>query len=73
MSAVPDRLHLLRQGQREDAVGGAVRPSWRGRKLPSASALSRRRFFVTCVKRLSAAGSAAVAQRGHSLARDQPP
>jgi lipopolysaccharide export system protein LptC len=56
MSAIPDRLNLLRQGQLEDSFG-AGRPSWRGRKLPSASALSRRRFFVTCVKRLLPLGA----------------
>ena len=51
MSAIPDRLHLLRQSQIEDNLG-AARPSWRGRKMPSASALSRRRFYVSFVKRL---------------------
>ncbi|WP_419760089.1 LPS export ABC transporter periplasmic protein LptC [Acidisoma sp.] len=56
MSAVPDRLHLLRQGQIEDQLGSA-RPSWRGRKMPSASALSRRRFYVACVKRLLPLGA----------------
>jgi lipopolysaccharide export system protein LptC len=56
MSAVPDRLHLLRPGQLEDSVGTAL-PSWRGRKAPSASALSRRRFFVSCVKRLLPLGA----------------
>jgi lipopolysaccharide export system protein LptC len=56
MSAVPDRLQLLRQGQLEDSLG-SVRPSWRGRKMPSASALSRRRFFVTCFKRLLPLGA----------------
>jgi lipopolysaccharide export system protein LptC len=56
MSAVPDRLNLLRQGQLEDSLG-AVRPSWRGRKMPSASALSRRRFLVRCVKRLLPLGA----------------
>ena len=56
MSAVPERLHLLRQGQLEDQLG-ATRPSWRGRKMPSASALSRRRFLVTCVKRLLPLGA----------------
>jgi lipopolysaccharide export system protein LptC len=56
MSAIPDRLHLLRQGQVEDSLGTAL-PSWRGRKMPSASALSRRRFFVVCVKRLLPLGA----------------
>ena len=56
MSAVPDRLRLLGQAQLEDSLG-AVRPSWRGRKLPSASALSRRRFFVICFKRLLPLGA----------------
>jgi lipopolysaccharide export system protein LptC len=56
MSAVPDRLHLLRQGHLDDPAGHA-RPSWRGRKMPSASALSRRRFFVSLVKRLLPLGA----------------
>ena len=56
MSAVPDRLHLVRQGMLEDSLGSA-RPSWRGRKMPSASALSRRRFFVSCFKRLLPLGA----------------
>jgi lipopolysaccharide export system protein LptC len=56
MSAVPDRLHLLRQGHLDDPAGHA-RPSWRGRTIPSASALSRRRFFVGWVKRLLPLGA----------------
>jgi lipopolysaccharide export system protein LptC len=56
MSAVPERLNMLRQGQLEDSFGN-LRPSWRGRKLPSASALSRRRFFVVSVKRLLPLGA----------------
>jgi lipopolysaccharide export system protein LptC len=56
MSAIPDRLTMLRQGQLEDSLG-AVRPSWRGQKMPSASALSRRRFFVISVKRLLPLGA----------------
>ncbi len=56
MSAVPDRLHLLRQRPVEDSLGQS-RPSWRGRKMPSASALSRRRFFVSLFKRLLPLGA----------------
>jgi lipopolysaccharide export system protein LptC len=56
MSAVPDRLHLLKQGHLEDPLGFS-RPSWRGRKMPSASALSRRRRFVSWVKRLLPLGA----------------
>jgi lipopolysaccharide export system protein LptC len=56
MSAVPDRLHLVRQGMLEDSLGTA-RPHWRGRKMPSASALSRRRFFVSCFKRVLPLGA----------------
>lgn len=56
MSAVPDRLHLLRQSHVEDSLGHA-RPSWRGRRMPSASALSRRRFFVSLFKRLLPLGA----------------
>jgi lipopolysaccharide export system protein LptC len=56
MSAVPDRLHLLGQGQL-DEQRGMTRVSWRGRTMPSASALSRRRFFVRCVKRLLPLGA----------------
>jgi lipopolysaccharide export system protein LptC len=56
MSAVPDRLHLLRQGHLDDPLGHA-RPSWRGRKMPSASALSRRRYLVGWMKRLLPLGA----------------
>jgi lipopolysaccharide export system protein LptC len=56
MSAIPDRLHMLGQSQLEDQLGSG-HPSWRGRKMPSASALSRRRFYVACVKRLLPLGA----------------
>lgn len=56
MSAVPDRLHLLRQNHVDDPLGHA-HPSWRGRRMPSASALSRRRFFVSLFKRLLPVGA----------------
>lgn len=51
MSAVPDRLELLRQTQLDDPQG-AGRRFWRGRKMPSAGALQRRRRLVTWMKRL---------------------
>ncbi|HTH99985.1 MAG TPA: LPS export ABC transporter periplasmic protein LptC [Acidisoma sp.] len=51
MSAIPDRLQLLRQPQLED-VQGTARRIWRGRKMPSAGALKRRRRLVTWMKRL---------------------
>ena len=56
MSAIPDRLHLLRQSHVDDGIGHG-RPSWRGRRMPSASALSRRRFFVSLSKRLLPLGA----------------
>jgi lipopolysaccharide export system protein LptC len=51
MSAIPDRLQLLRQPQLED-VHGTARRIWRGQKMPSAGALKRRRRLVTWMKRL---------------------
>jgi lipopolysaccharide export system protein LptC len=51
MSAVPDRLDLLRQTQPEDHHEAGHR-FWRGRKLPSVGALRRRRRFVALLKRI---------------------
>lgn len=51
MSAVPDRLELLRQAQPEEHhdIG---RRFWRGRRLPSMGALRRRQRLVSWMKRI---------------------
>lgn len=51
MSAVPDRLQMLRPAQLDDQHAQARR-IWRGRKMPSAGALHRRRMLVVWMKRL---------------------
>jgi lipopolysaccharide export system protein LptC len=56
MSAVPERLQLLRPNSQEDQQG-ASRGFWRGRKMPSAGALYRRRLFVVWVKRVLPLGA----------------
>jgi lipopolysaccharide export system protein LptC len=56
MSAVPERLQLLRPSSLDDQHG-ATRRFWRGRKIPSAGALRRRRVFVMWIKRLLPLGA----------------
>ncbi|GAB0118380.1 LPS export ABC transporter periplasmic protein LptC [Acidisoma sp. 7E03] len=51
MSAVPDRLQLLRHPPLEE-MQGTARRIWRGRRMPSAGALKRRRRLVSWLKRL---------------------
>jgi lipopolysaccharide export system protein LptC len=56
MSAIPDRLQMLRPAQLDDQHG-LTRRIWRGRKMPSARALGRRRLLVTWMKRLLPLGA----------------
>ncbi|MCB8875328.1 LPS export ABC transporter periplasmic protein LptC [Acidisoma silvae] len=56
MSAVPDRLQMLRPTQLDDQHA-PNRRSWRGRKMPSSGALRRRRMLVTWMKRLLPLGA----------------
>lgn len=56
MSAVPERLQLVRPTSADDQHG-ATRGFWRGRKIPSAGALHRRRVFVVWVKRVLPLGA----------------
>lgn len=51
MSAVPDRLELLRHAQSE-GLHDTGRRFWRGRKMPSMGALRRHQRFISWAKRI---------------------
>ena len=59
MSAIPDRLGLLSRSDADTALQ-ANRPHWRGRRLPSANKLARRRILVVWLKRLLPVGALAL-------------
>jgi lipopolysaccharide export system protein LptC len=59
MSAIPDRLGLLSRSDADTALQ-ATRPHWRGRRLPSANKLARRRILVVWLKRLLPVGALAL-------------
>jgi lipopolysaccharide export system protein LptC len=60
MSAVPNRLGILSRSDVESTGTTNGRPQWRGRRLPSANRLARRRIMVVWAKRLLPVGALAL-------------
>jgi lipopolysaccharide export system protein LptC len=60
MSAVPERFNLLSRPPVEETHTAQSRGVWRGRRMPSAMKLARRRFLVVWAKRLLPLGALAL-------------